>query len=171
MADDADRLYGLALHEFVPERDALAKALRADGRREEAEAVRALRKPTTAAWAVNQVVRTQRKGVRELLAAGDALRRAQAALLRGKGKGRGRADKLRQATDRERAAIDALVEAARGLLDRDGHELSAATLDRVADTLRAAALDDDARTAVCDGRLVRELRYAGLGLGASNVPR
>jgi hypothetical protein len=41
---------------------------------------------------------------------------------------------------------------------------------RVADTLHAAALDEDARTKVRDGRLERELRHAGLGvdLGAGD---
>ncbi|HXS45756.1 MAG TPA: hypothetical protein VN751_14105, partial [Solirubrobacteraceae bacterium] len=68
MADDdaVDRLYGLAPGEFVPERDALAKALRADGRRDEAAAVKALAKPTVAAWAVNQAVRSQPRRAREL---------------------------------------------------------------------------------------------------------
>jgi hypothetical protein len=55
--DEADELYGLALDAFVPERDALAKRLRADGRRDEANEVKALRKPSVAAWAVNQAVR------------------------------------------------------------------------------------------------------------------
>jgi hypothetical protein len=32
-ADDADALYGLPLEQFVPERDALAKRLRAEKRR------------------------------------------------------------------------------------------------------------------------------------------
>ena len=57
--DEVDALYGLPLDAFVPERDALAKRLRADKRREEADAVKALRKPSVAAWAANQVLRSQ----------------------------------------------------------------------------------------------------------------
>ena len=65
--DDAiDRLYGLPLEAFVGERDALAKELRAAGRRDEAAAVKALTKPTVAAWAVNQALRTQHKAAGEL---------------------------------------------------------------------------------------------------------
>jgi hypothetical protein len=158
---DADDLYGLPLDRFVPERGALAKALRADGRREEAAEVAALRKPSVAAWAVNQLVRTRDRAVAELLDAGDALREAQADLLAGRGDGR----VLRSAGQRERAAVDALVTFARGLLTSEGHDLSPATVEKVAETLHAAALDHDARRALRDGRLERELRHVGLGIG------
>ena len=161
-----DDLYGLALERFIPERGALAKALRAEKRRDEAAAVAALRKPSVAAWAVNQLVRSQPSGVQELYAAGDELRDAQARLLAGTGDGRA----LRAANERERAAVDALVQAARGLLSSDGHELSPTVVERVADTLHAAALDETAREQVREGRLERELRHVGLGLGESAVP-
>jgi hypothetical protein len=159
---DADDLYGLPLDRFVPERTALARAVRADGRREEAAAVMALRKPSVAAWAVNQLVRTQSRVLSELFEAGDALREAQDAVLAGPGDASG----LRAAAGREREAADQLVSAARGLLTSDGHQLNAAIIDRVADTLHAAALDEAARGTVREGRLERELRHAGLGLGA-----
>ncbi|HEV2775045.1 MAG TPA: hypothetical protein VGV90_05600, partial [Solirubrobacteraceae bacterium] len=163
---DADDLYGLPLDQFIPERGALTKALRADKRRDEAATVAALRKPSVAAWAVNQLVRSQRAGVQDLFAAGDELRDAQAQLLSGSGDGR----TLRAANERERAAVDELVQAARGLLSSDGHELSPAVVDRVADTLHAAALDEGARAQVREGRLERELRHVGLGLGESADP-
>ena len=158
---EPDDLYGLPLDRFVAERGALAKALRADRRRDEAKEVAGLRKPSVAAWAVNQLVRTQDARVGELLAAGDALRSAQEDLLAGKGDARA----LRAAGERERAAVDALVEAARGLLTSGGLELSEPVVERVADTLHAAALDEDAREQVQAGRLERELRHVGLGLG------
>lgn len=160
---EPDDLYGLPLDRFIPERTALAKSLRGEKRRDEAAAVAALRKPSVAAWAVNQLVRSQVGAVAELYEAGDALRDAQAALLSGSGDGRA----LRSANERERAAVDALVEAARGLLDSDGHELSGAVIERVSDTLHAAALDESAREQVRAGRLERELRHVGLGLGES----
>lgn len=160
---EPDDLYGLALDRFIPERTALARALRGDRRRDEATAVAALRKPSVAAWAVNQLVRSQPSDVAELYASGDALRDAQAALLAGSGDRRA----LRAANDRERTAVDVLVQAARGLLDSDGHELSSTVLERVADTLHAAALDEHAREQVRGGTLERELRHVGLGLGES----
>jgi hypothetical protein len=160
---ESDDLYGLPLDRFIGERAALARSLRADKRRDEAATVAALRKPSVAAWAVNQLVRSRGSGVDALYEAGDALRQAQSDLLAGKGDGRA----LRAANERERAAVDDLVEAARGLLNCDGHELSPAVVERVADTLHAAALDEDAREQVRPGRLERELRHVGLGLGES----
>jgi hypothetical protein len=158
----ADDLYGLPLERFVSERDALVRALRADGRREQAAEVARLRKPSVAAWAVNQLVRTQGSALADLFDAGDALHAAQTEVLAGRGDGRG----FRATGDRERAAVAALVVAARGLLTSDGHELSEAVIDRVADTIHAAALDDDARASVRAGRLERELRHVGFGVGA-----
>ena len=163
---EPDELYGLPLDRFIPERGALAKALRGEKRRDEAAAVAALRKPSVAAWAVNQLVRSQGASTEELYAAGDELREAQARLLAGTGDGKA----LRAANERERAAVDELVQAARGLLSSEGHELSAAVVERVADTLHAAALDEDAREQVREGRLERELRHVGLGLGESADP-
>jgi len=159
---DSDELYGLPLDRFIAERGALARSLRGDGRREEATAVAALRKPSVAAWAVNQLVRTQPKPVADLFAAGDQLREVQSAVL----DGREAPAALRVAVEAERAAVDALIAAASGLLSSEGHELSPAVLDRVAETLNAAALDDDARASVEGGRLQRELRHVGLGGGA-----
>ena len=113
---DVDRLFGLPLERFVAERDALAKALRADGRRDEAAAVKALAKPSVAAWAVNQAVRARPAEARALWAAGDALAGAQEDLLAG----RGDALALRDAARGEQAARGALVDAARGLLNEAG---------------------------------------------------
>jgi hypothetical protein len=157
--DDAvDRLYGLPREEFVGERDALAKQLRADGSRDEAAAVKSLPKPTVAAWAANQAVRSQRRAARELWKAGDALSTAQDAVLAGKGSGA----KLREASERERAAVEALVEAARGLLGATGGDLSEATIERVRETLHAGAIDSDARDEVAAGRVARERSPQGL---------
>src|SRR5436305_12823811 len=156
---DAGDLYALSLDRFVPERAALVKALRKDGHRDEAAGVAARRKPSVGAWAVNQLVRTQRPGLARLFAAGDAVRHAQVDLLDGRGDARA----LRTAAEAERAAVADLIETARGLLTSGGHELSPAVLDRVADTLHAAGLDPAAREPVRDGCLERELVHVGLG--------
>jgi hypothetical protein len=154
-------LYGLPLERFIPERTALAKALRAAKEREEADRIAALRKPSVAAWAVNQLVRTQGKKLRALFAAGDQLARAQT----GGGSGPSRVAAMRKASAQQRAALDQLVDAARGLLNADGHPLSTATLDRVIDTLRAAAIHGASREQVSGGCLTQELAFAGLGIG------
>ncbi|MGZ8633444.1 MAG: hypothetical protein ACXWZZ_06265, partial [Solirubrobacteraceae bacterium] len=160
-----DRLYGLPREDFVRERDALAKQLRAGGRRDEATAVKALGKPTVAAWAANQAVRSQKKSARDLWKAGDQLSGAHDAVLAGKGSGA----KLREATERERAAVERLVEAARGLLSASGGDLSEATIERVRETLHAGAIDPDAREEVAGGRSARERTPQGLFGGGANV--
>src|SRR5262249_3195140 len=103
-------LYGLPLDEFVTKRGELARDLRGDGRRDEAKAVAALRKPSAAAWAVNQLVRTQAQAVSELFACGDELTDTQAEVLAG----RQDASALRDAAEQERAAVDKLTDLARG---------------------------------------------------------
>jgi hypothetical protein len=157
--NDPREFYGLPLDRFVPERAALAKALRADGKREQAAEVAKLRKPSVAAWAVNQLVRTQRRAIDELFDAGDGLRAAQEDVVAG----RGDADTLRQAARRELGAVDQLAGTARGLLSSSGHELSPAILERVRETLTAAARNRNARGLIADGCLERELRHVGLG--------
>lgn len=165
--DDAiERLYGLPLDEFVRERDALAKSLRGEKRRDEATAVKALAKPTVAAWAVNQAVRSQAAAARELWEAGDALAAAQGKILAGKGSG---AD-LRAASERERAAVEPLVDAARGLLSSSGGDLTETTLERVRQTLHAGAIDPDARDEIAAGRAVRERAPRGLFGGDAEPP-
>jgi hypothetical protein len=164
--DDAvDRLYGLPREDFIGERDALAKELRAGGRRDEAAAVKALAKPTVAAWAANQAVRSQKRSARDLWKAGDQLSAAHDAVLAGKGSGA----KLREATERERAAVERLVDAARGLLSASGGDLSEATIERVRETLHAGAIDSGAREEVAGGRTARERAPQGLFGGGADV--
>jgi len=155
-----EELYGLPLEEFIAQRASLAKSLRAKGRRDDARAVAALRKPSVAAWAVNQLIRTRAAENARLFSAGDQMRSVQDGLLAGKTQPAA----LREAAAAERVARDELVEIARGLLSASGHELSGSTLSRVDETLHAASLDPDARAELADGCLVKELRLAGLGI-------
>jgi hypothetical protein len=156
---EPDDLYGLPLDRFTQERNALARQLRQAGRREEAQAVAKLRKPSLAAWAVNQLVRTQRREIDALFRSGDALQKAQTDLI----SGRGDPQALRDAVDAERTAVDQLIDRARGLLSGEGDELTPPKLEQVSETLHAAALDEEARTRVRDGSLDRELQHVGLG--------
>jgi len=80
---DAHDLYGLPLDRFLTERGALAKALREDGRREQPAEVAGLRKAPVAAWAVNQLVRTQSRAAAPRFEAGDPLQHARSELLAG----------------------------------------------------------------------------------------
>ncbi|MDP9346751.1 MAG: hypothetical protein M3P44_13755, partial [Actinomycetota bacterium] len=91
----ADALYALPLDRFTAERDALAKALKADGDKAGAAQVRALAKPTQAAWAVNAAVREDPKAACALVEAAHVLAEAQQELLGG-----GDASALRAAAGR-----------------------------------------------------------------------
>jgi hypothetical protein len=157
--DRVDALYGLPLEEFTSARKKLADELRAGGEREAAKHVAGLSKPTTAAWAVNQLMRTQRKDARALLDAGERLRKAHEATAAGNASVRD----LREAVDAERKAIERLTRAARGLTNKDGRELSENTLERVRHTLHAVSVDSEARSLAQAGRLSRELQASAAG--------
>ena len=131
----ADRLYALPIEEFTRARNEAATELRETGRRAEAEEIKALRKPTTVAGAVNRLVREHRDQVEEYLAAASALRDAQ---LVGKGD-------VAAATKRERETLNRLLRLAGG---------------EVRQTLQAAAVDDGAAEELRRGRLERELEPA-----------
>jgi len=158
---EKDRLYGLPLDEFVPSRNELARTLRKEGDREAAELVKGLAKPTVSAWAVNQLVRREPGGVRRLLACGERLRKAQAALLEG-----GSPDELRQASEMVRDAVAELLPMARRILESP----SEAMVDRIAETLRSAAVDDDARERLERGRLDRDIEAVGFGPLTASLP-
>lgn len=127
-----DRLFQLPLDAFVSERNALSKALRADERREEADRVKSLTKPPVTAWVVNQLYWTRRDRFDALMAAGDAVRQAQLALLSGRGR-----DALDPAMVEQRARVTELMDTATGLLESAGHGTSTAALRRVQITLEA----------------------------------
>jgi hypothetical protein len=162
---ELDRLYGLALEEFTAARNELATRLRKAGQAEAAERVRALRKPSVAVWAVNQLARRHADEVDDLLEAGKRLRDAQAKALRGTG-----ADAVREATAAERAALRKLTRVAERLLTEEGRGTSAATRERVAATLRAAAVDPDAAGLLAAGRLPDEVESSGFAALAAMAP-
>jgi len=152
------RLYGLPLEDFTRERDAAARELRKEKERDAAAEVAKLPKPSQASWAANALAREQRDLVDALLAAGDELRAAQEGAVAGKGAGA-----LREAAAGERAAVEALVEAAKELRP-GGRKPTAQTLERLRTTLHAAATDDDVRAALDAGRLVEDAAGGAWGL-------
>jgi hypothetical protein len=154
---DIDRLYALPLEEFVPERDALAKRLRADDR-EAAEKVSKLKKPSVAAWAVNQVRRDRPEDVRRLLEVTEELQRVHGGL-----DSAGARERLTDAASMQRDLIASLTRCAGELLEAGGHPAGESTLAKVADTFRAAALDEHLRELVAAGRVVKEQQTAGFG--------
>ena len=159
MDDVTDELYALDPGEFVAGRNELAKRLRKAGDRERAAGVAKLRRPSPAAWAVNQLVRRHRAEVEELVRLGEALRAAQDRALTGAESG-----DLRQAGRARRDAVARLAERADRLLVERGGTAGAHAGDVTA-TLEAASLDAEAGAAVLAGRLATELEPpSGFGL-------
>jgi hypothetical protein len=156
---EVERLYGLPRDEFLKARDALAKDLRESGDREAAEEAKGLRKPTVAAWAVNQLARRSAAEMERLLEAGDELRRLQRKAASGVTR-----EELRAATAARRKLVDSLVGAADDILREAGHPVSRQTLDHVSQTLEATAVDETAQDLVRRGVLEKELA-APVGFG------
>ncbi|MEA2333188.1 MAG: hypothetical protein QOH58_3326 [Thermoleophilaceae bacterium] len=154
---EIDRLYGLPLDEFVRGRDELAKRLAQSGDREAAARVKALRKPTVGAWALNQAVRRRRAETDALLATGERLRGAHQDLLSG-----GDPAVLRELMEEERSLTTALADCAEAIASETGKS-GPALRDRVRATLHSAAVDEEAREELAHGRFVREREAVGLG--------
>lgn len=150
----AGELYGLDPAEFTARRDALAARTRKEGDAATAKEVKALKRPSLSAWAVNVLSRERPDQVGRLLELARELREAQ---------GRRSGEELRRLTrDRQRVIADLSSETKELAADK-GHALTEAALRQVEETLTAALADPVAADALTRGRLVRALDYAGIG--------
>jgi hypothetical protein len=148
VAGDVDALFVLPPEEFTAARDRLAKETED---RDVAKAIKALRRPTAAAWAVNQTVRRHPEALERLLAAGREVRTAQ----RRAASGLSAPAFARAIAERRRLVIE-LTDLATGILAEAGRGADAQTR-AVANTFEAAAADEAAAEAVAAGRLSKEL--------------
>jgi hypothetical protein len=139
-------VYRGRLEEFVARRDALAKQLRASRRREDAERVKALRKPSRTAWALDQVVLEDPAPVERLA---DAIRAA-----------RGEAP-TRPTQDDVRNAVRGVAEAAARAAIRGGNPVESSALVAA---LRAVMGDAAAFAELRAGRLIEIPEGGGLDL-------
>ena len=158
----ADELYGLSLPEFTPARDARARELKGT---DLGTQVKALKKPSVAAWVVNLLVRRETEQVEQVLSVGEALREAQAAMS---------GDALRDLTRQRRQLTAAVTTQARRTAREEGTRVTDAVADQVEATLTAAMVDADCAKAVRSGMLVAALATTGLDpadvAGAVAVP-
>ena len=153
-------LYELPPSEFTRARDERAKELRKSGDREAADAVKALRKPTVAAWALNQLSRRRSEELGRLLSAGERLRAAQEELLAG-----GDRSAFQKAAAEERELVAELTGEAMTLASESGERSGAGLEQKISETLHAAALDEETAEELREGRLTREREAIG-GFGA-----
>ena len=162
--DALDAVYLGPLEEFTAARNDLAKELRNDGKAAAADWVKGLKKPSRAAWLVNQLSVRKADEIDELLERGRELRAAQEEMLAGSPD----RDKLREAAQGEQRAVDSLTRAAEVIGAE--HGVGAQILTRVGETLQAAAGDTEVAEAIERGRLTREQRAASVGLISTAAP-
>ncbi len=150
----ADELYGLLPGEFVAARDAAVRAARAEGQRDVASGIAALRKPTTTAWLVNLLVRDDPDLADHLRDLGEGLRGAEQSL----------AGAELTALDKQRRQLVAgLVKTVRQLARDAGQRVTQSSADEVSQTLLAALADPDAADEVLSGRLTQARAHVGFG--------
>src|SRR5918996_447150 len=158
VAHDVDALFALPPEEFTAARDELAKSLE---ERQAAKEVKALRRPTAAAWAVNQTVRRHPDALERLLAAGREVRSAQRRATSGLS-----APTFGKAIAQRRRLVIELTDLATAILEEAGRPAEPQTR-AIANTFEAAAADEAAAEAVAAGRLSKELTppagFEGLG--------
>jgi hypothetical protein len=161
----ADELYGSSLDDFVGERTRLAKALRGAGKQDDAAALAALRKPTVAAWVLNQLARRNRRDVDLLLDSGHRLREAQAGALSG-----GDREGFERARKAQHDALRRLRSDAEQLLKSERRGASASVLNQVEEALRAAAISEPGREALARGRFAEPPRAEGFDVVTALAP-
>jgi len=153
LADAAAALYALTPGEFTAARNKRAREARADGDKEFAAAITALRKPSASAWLVNMLVRHRTDQISQVLDLAASLREAQQDL---------DAQELRELGRQRQQLVAALTREGRRLASDLGEHLSDAAADEVGQTLQAAMVDAWAAAAVRTGALVRPLLATGV---------
>ncbi len=152
--DDAARqLYSLPPQEFTAERDRLAREARGEDRAL-AERIHALRRPSLAAWALNQFARERVDELAALLDLGEQLRAAQESLDAGE---------LRALAAHRRDVVSAILGEIRRLANDRGHPLSDQVVGEVGQTLDAALAGAGAADEVRAGQLTAALHHVGFG--------
>lgn len=164
LAAIAFELYALPFDAFVAARTAAAKAAAASGKDLPA-AVKALPKPSVAAWAVNMLAIHEPGVLAQLAELGQRMRAAQESL---------DAAALRELARERRTLLGAAVDTARSVADRQGRSISATIAADVERTLQAMTADEGATAAVQSGLLVQALSADGVDTvdleGAVAVP-
>ncbi|TDO57996.1 hypothetical protein EV651_11029 [Kribbella sp. VKM Ac-2571] len=155
----ADAVYAAPAADFIATRNELAKQLKAGGDAIGSTRLKALRKPTVAAWLANLVARKLPDELDDLLALGDEFREATADL---------DGERLRELTPKRHRLLDKLSKEAARLAADEGQKVSADVGQKLRETLDAALVDPAAGDAVREGRLSSALRHVGFGVVDEN---
>lgn len=125
------------LNEFTNARNTRAKALKTAGQHELSAAVAGLKKPPVAVWVVNQLARRNGPLLDRLRRAGEAVVRAQSGAVSGR---KNAAPELRSASEALQGELEAALREAGDALRAGQHAADEATLRRVQEMLRLAAV-------------------------------
>lgn len=140
----ADELYAGSREEFIPARAERAAQAKTAGDKDLAAKIKALRKPSVAAWLVNQLAREHAGELADLVRLGERMRAAHADLA---------GDQIRTLSARRREALRSLTDKARAIGRDAGQTVSESTADQVWTTLEAALGDTEVAQRVARGRL------------------
>jgi len=135
--DVVAQLLAAPLNEFTKARNAKAKELKAAGQRELAAEVTGLKKPPVAVWAVNQLARRNKPALARLRRAGEGVVQAQSGAVSGR---KNAAPELRSASEGLQRELEAAVRDAGDVLSAGDHAADEATLRRLQEMLRLAAV-------------------------------
>jgi hypothetical protein len=158
--DVLDELLALPPERFTEERNAAAKRLRAEGKRDAADAIKSLPRPPVSLWALNHLARRDPSLIETFLRSADQLRQAY----------RSGGD-IRAAMAPERDAETRVVAAAAELARAEGRNVTETVTDRLNQTMRAAAADAEIAAALRDGRLIREPEAPSIDELLGSMPR
>ncbi len=154
--DVVAQLLAGSLNEFTSARNAKAKELKAAGERDLAADVARLKKPPVAVWAVNQLARRNKPVLERLRRAGEGVVQAQSGAVSGR---KNAAPELRSASEALQRELEAAVREAGGVLRAGEHAADEATLRRVQEMLRLAAVSGgDTWNRLQRGALISEPR-------------
>jgi hypothetical protein len=145
-------LYGADPDAFTERRKALAGAAREAGDRQSATAITALRKPTRAAWVVNQLARADPDAPARLAVMAAELRDAERAK---------EGPRLRELSAARGTLIDALT--AQALAAAGTPDPPPSLRAEVTDTLTAALGDPETAAAFAAGALTKAAQWSGFG--------
>lgn len=143
-----DELYGVDPSDFVATRKRLAGELRSAGEKDAAKSLQEARRPTTAAWALNQLSRRDPELVESFL---DRSRDLHAVQVGTRAGGR---EEMRDATRAHREALAAATDAALATLESRATD---AYRTQILATLHAASVDEAVSEQLQQGRLIREI--------------
>lgn len=148
MKHPEDELYGIPLEEFTQRRNELARNLAETGEADAAGRVRKLKKPTSAAWVVNQLARSNRDDIERLLQNATDLQAANGPKA------------FRELTKQRHELVETLLEESERVMNQHHIQASASALRAISQTLYAATGEEE-RDLLQRGVLERPLETTG----------